>query len=74
MDLVLQGAKKQALKQSFTTTQADDGTQTIVTVVTLVSEDMEGTAKSEADLIRRYREIHTYECDMAIEDIVNEAL
>ena len=37
--------------------------------------DMEGTAKSEADLIRRYREIALHpECDMAIEDIINEAV
>jgi hypothetical protein len=36
---------------------------------------MEGTAKSEADLIRRYREISLHpECDMAVEDIVNEAI
>jgi len=36
---------------------------------------MEGTAKSEADLIRRYREIALHpECDMAVEDIVNEAV
>ena len=32
-------------------------------------------AKTEADLIRRYREISIHpECDMAIEDIVNEAI
>ena len=37
--------------------------------------DMEGTAKTEQDLIRRYREIALHpECDMAIEDIVNEAI
>ena len=37
--------------------------------------DMEGTAKTEQDLIRRYREIALHpECDMAIEDIVNEAV
>tara|TARA_R110002126_G_scaffold246797_1_gene389736 strand:- start:402 stop:1790 length:1389 start_codon:yes stop_codon:yes gene_type:complete len=36
---------------------------------------MEGTAKTEQDLIRRYREIAQHpECDMAIEDIVNEAI
>ena len=36
---------------------------------------MEGNAKTEADLIRRYREISIHpECDMAIEDIVNEAI
>jgi hypothetical protein len=32
--------------------------------------DLEGTAKNEADLIRRYREISLHpECDQAIEDI-----
>ena len=36
---------------------------------------MEGNAKTEADLIRRYREISIHpECDMAIEDIINEAI
>ena len=36
---------------------------------------MEGTAKNEQDLIRRYREISLHpECDMAIEDIINEAV
>ena len=70
-------AKKQAdPKQSFTTTQADDGTQTIAAGGYFGQYlDMEGTAKSEADLIRRYREIALHpECDMAIEDIVNEAI
>ena len=34
---------------------------------------MEGTAKNEQELIRRYREIALHpECDMAIEDIVND--
>ncbi len=69
--------KKQAdPKQSFTTTQADDGTQTIAAGGYFGQYlDMEGTAKSEADLIRRYREIALHpECDMAIEDIVNEAV
>ena len=34
---------------------------------------MEGTAKTEQDLIRRYREVSIHpECDMGIEDIVNE--
>ena len=36
---------------------------------------MEGNAKTEQDLIRRYREISIHpECDMAVEDIVNEAI
>ena len=71
------GARKQAdPKQSFTTTQADDGTQTIAAGGYFGQYlDMEGTAKSEADLIRRYREVALHpECDMAIEDIVNEAI
>jgi len=70
-------AKKQAdPKQSFTTTQADDGTQTVAAGGYFGQYlDMEGTAKSEADLIRRYREVALHpECDMAIEDIVNEAI
>jgi len=63
-------------KQSFTTTQADDGTQTVAAGGYFGQYlDMEGTAKSEADLIRRYREISLHpECDMAVEDIVNEAV
>ena len=37
--------------------------------------DIEGSAKTESDLIQRYREIASYpECDMAIEDIVNESI
>ena len=63
-------------KQSFTQPQADDGTQTIAAGGYFGQYlDMEGTAKSEADLIRRYREIALHpECDMAVEDIVNEAV
>ena len=63
-------------KQSFTTTQADDGTQTVAAGGYFGQYlDMEGTAKSEADLIRRYREISLHpECDMAVEDIENEAV
>jgi len=68
--------KKADPKQSFTTTQADDGTQTVNAggyFGTFL--DMDATAKTEADLIRRYREISIHpECDMAIEDIVNEAI
>jgi len=70
-------ARKQSdPKQSFTTSQADDGTQTVAAGGYFGSYlDMEGTAKSEADLIRRYREIAIHpECDMAVEDIVNEAI
>ena len=63
-------------KQSFTTPQAEDGTQTVAAGGYFGQYlDMEGTAKTEQDLIRRYREVSIHpECDMAIEDIVNEAI
>ena len=68
--------KPQDPKQSFTTPQADDGTQTVAAGGYFGQYlDMEGTAKNEQDLIRRYREIALHpECDMAIEDIINEAI
>jgi len=63
-------------KQQFSQPQADDGTQVVAAGGFFGSYlDMEGTAKTEQDLIRRYREIALHpECDMAIEDIVNEAI
>jgi hypothetical protein len=63
-------------KQSFTQPKADDGTQTVAAGGYFGQYlDMEGTAKTEQDLIRRYREISIHpECDMAVEDIVNEAI
>jgi hypothetical protein len=68
--------KPQDPKQSFTTPQADDGTQTVAAGGYFGQYlDMDGTAKNEQDLIRRYREIALHpECDMAIEDIINEAI
>jgi len=68
--------QQQDPKQSFTSQQADDGTQVVSAGGYFGSYlDMEGTAKTEQDLIRRYREIAIHpECDMAIEDIVNEAI
>ena len=37
--------------------------------------DLDASVKNENDLIRRYREVSQYsDCDMAIEDIVNEAI
>ena len=63
-------------KQQFSQPQAEDGTQVVAAGGFFGSYlDMEGTAKTEQDLIRRYREIAVHpECDMAIEDIVNEAI
>ena len=63
-------------KQQFSMPQADDGTQVVAAGGFFGSYlDMDGSAKTEQDLIRRYREIALHpECDMAIEDIVNEAI
>ena len=63
-------------KQQFSQPQEEDGTQVVAAGGFFGSYlDMEGTAKTEQDLIRRYREIALHpECDMAIEDIVNEAI
>ena len=63
-------------KQNFTTPQADDGTTTVSAGGYFGQYlDLEGTAKNEADLVRRYREISLHpECDQAIEDICNEAI
>ena len=37
--------------------------------------DIDGSAKNEYDLIRRYRDVSEHpECDLAIEDIVNESI
>ena len=68
--------QEQDPKQNFTTPQADDGTTTVAAGGYFGSYlDMEGTAKNEADLVRRYREISLHpECDQAIEDICNEAI
>ena len=73
---ITKATKKADPKQSFTTTQADDGTQTVAAGGYFGQYlDQDGTAKSEADLIRRYREVALHpECDMAIEDIINEAI
>jgi len=71
--------KRKATKptsQSFTAPTADDGTQTIMGGGHFGTYlDIEGKVNNEADLIRRYREIAMHpECDMAIEDIINESI
>ena len=63
-------------KQAFTIPSPDDGVTTISAGGYFGQYlDMEVTAKNDYDLIRRYREIAQYpECDMAIEDIINEVI
>ena len=62
--------------RSFVPPTTDDGTVEIApggSYGTYV--DLEGSAKSEAELVTRYREMSLQpECDMAIDDIVNEAI
>ena len=63
-------------KQAFTVASPDDGTTTIAAGGHFGQYmDMEVTAKNDIDLIKRYREIAQHpECDMAIEDIINETI
>ena len=70
-------AKDQKNKQSFALPEPEDGALEVGpsggAYGTYV--DLEGFAKNELDLIRKYREMATYpECDQAIDDVVNEAV
>lgn len=69
--------KQQGLKsQSFITPVADDGASTVSAggyFGTYV--DIDASARSESELIGRYREISNYpDCDTAIEEIVSEVI
>ena len=63
-------------KQAFTVASPDDGTTTISAGGYFGQYlDMEVNAKNDIDLIKRYREVAQHpECDMAIEDIINEVI
>ena len=63
-------------KQAFTVATPDDGTTTISAGGYFGQYlDMEVNAKNDFDLIRRYREVAQHpECDMAVEDIINEVI
>ena len=62
--------------QAFTVPSSDDGTTTISAGGFFGQYlDMDVTAKNEEGLIRRYLEIAQHpECDMAVEDIINEVI
>ena len=62
--------------QAFTVPSPDDGTTTISAGGYFGQYlDMDVTAKNEEGLIQRYREIAQHpECDMAVEDIINEVV
>ena len=63
-------------RQNIVPPQADDGTQTVPAGGFFASYGgFDAGARNELDLIRRYREVALHpECDMAVEDIVNEAI
>jgi hypothetical protein len=68
---------KQAIEvPSFAPPINDDGaTEVVSNHVYGTALDFEGTAKSEAELVTKYREMSLQpECDMAVDDIVNEAI
>ena len=63
-------------RQNIVQPSADDGTQVVPAGGFFASYGgFDAGARNELDLIRRYREIALHpECDMAVEDIVNEAI
>ena len=70
--------KEQQPKGAVVAPAVDDGS-TLISSNTAAyygaTLDLEGTIKTENDLIRRYRQVAQYsDCDSAIEDIINEAI
>ena len=71
---ITRAQKDQGEQPSFVLPDAEDGA---TTTAGFYSEflDIEGQTKNEYDLIRRYRSTSEHpECDLAIEDIINEAV
>lgn len=73
-----QKEKEQAERVSFALPSTEDGSLDVAgspggAYATYL--DMEGAAKNEADLIKKYRQMAIYpECELAIDDIINEAV
>ena len=72
----IQKKKDEAPKQSFVPPTDDEGATTVnATGFYNTYIDIDVIAKTENDLISRYRDASNYpDCDSAIEDIVNEAV
>ena len=71
---ITRASKEKGEQPTFVLPDPEDGA---TTSAGFYSEflDIEGAAKNEADLIRRYRSTSEHpECDLAIEDIVNESV
>ena len=73
-----QKEKEAREKVSFALPQYDDGALDVSGTpggAYATYLDMEGAAKNEMDLIQRYRQMSLYpECELAVDDIVNEAV
>ena len=73
-----QKEKEAREKVSFALPQYDDGALDVSGTpggAFATYLDMEGAAKNEMDLIQRYRQMALYpECELAVDDIVNEAI
>lgn len=69
-------AKDDGLKSFVAPNESDDAAVSVVgSGVYGTYVDLEGQVKSDSELIRRYREMATQaECDIAVDDIVNEAI
>jgi len=64
-------------KQSFALPEPEDGALEVGPAGGAYGTyvDLEGVAKNEQELIRKYREMATFpECDQAIDDVVNDAI
>ena len=64
-------------KQSFALPEPEDGALEVGPAGGAYGTyvDLEGVAKNEQELIRKYREMATFpECDQAVDDVVNEAV
>jgi len=67
--------EKEQLQAIVPNTQEDGATEIAPGGMYGTYIDLEGSAKSEGDLVTKYREMALQpECDMAIEDIVNDAI
>jgi len=69
--------KDEKRKQSFALPEPEDGALEVGPAGGAYGTyvDLEGHAKTEIELIKKYREMATYpECDQAIDDVVNEAV
>lgn len=68
--------KQQEDLPSFTSVETDDGAVVVSAGGTMGQYvDLEGSAKTEGELVTRYRDMAAHpECDAAIDDIVNEVI